>query len=93
MEQPATAKQHKELRRLAERTGTSFSYPRTKAEATRGITRMRALKGQHRGVVRAERRDVSRSMAEPRSASDFRARETRGYGSSAEWSDVEGRGE
>ena len=83
---PATARQHKELRRLAERTGTSFTYPRTVAEASAEIGRMRALKGTHRGVRAAERQAVSRGLQEPSAQTPaFRHDEVEGYGSSATW--------
>lgn len=48
-----SAKQLSYLRSLAQRTGTSFSYPTTKADASAEIKRLKAING--RGHTFAER--------------------------------------
>lgn len=81
-----TARQQAELRRLAEKTGTSFTPPKTIREASAEIKRMRGLKATHRGVARSERREVSRAMQEPSGLTPaFRRDEVEGFGSSAAW--------
>lgn len=81
-----TARQQAELRRLAVKTGTSFTPPKTKREASKEIDRMRGLRGTHRGVSAAERREVSRALQEPSGRTPaFRRDEVEGYGSSAAW--------
>ena len=87
--QPAptpTPKQQRYLRRLAERTGTTFTPPKSKTEASREINRL-----QHRA------RDGRADQARDRHAvqADFHTgggdavrhqpSETTGYGSGAHW--------
>jgi hypothetical protein len=83
-----TAKQLHYLRDLALRTGQSFAYPETSAEASREIDR---LKGAARTPVadrRRERLAVGREMAERfgGSAAIDLERELEGWGSTAGWS-------
>ncbi|HWW67355.1 MAG TPA: hypothetical protein VNY83_05180 [Solirubrobacterales bacterium] len=81
---PST-KQLRFLHNLAEQRGESFAYPRTAAQASAEIER---LKGRKRGSYterRIERRQVSRDMAERGGAAAVRESEIVGYGSSARW--------
>ena len=81
-----TRKQLKYLRVLADKTGTSFAYPKTIDDASVEIERLKALPRSGRGDQRRERRDVQRAMQErPDDATAIRARDVRGYGSSARW--------
>jgi hypothetical protein len=81
-----TAKQLAYLRSLATRTGTSFTYPETSAQASAEIKRLQALPRSGAGDARRERRDVQRHLrTRPDDATAIRARDVRGYGSSARW--------
>jgi hypothetical protein len=83
-----TLKQHNELRRLAQRTGTSFTPPKTRSLASAEITRMRALKPS--GGLELERR-LERDQARrglqigSRDATRIGQSEVTGYGSTATW--------
>ena len=81
-----TAKQQRYLRQLAEQTGTSFTPPTTKAEATREIDRLRS-RGRDRRADRA--RDHQAVQADLQAGAGDAVRhqpaETTGYGSSARW--------
>ncbi|MCW2980483.1 MAG: hypothetical protein JWO14_2210 [Solirubrobacterales bacterium] len=95
-EKEATPKQLRYLRDLALKTGQSFAYPRTAADASREIDRLRGARRTPTADRRRELRAVSREMAERRGGSsavdtDY---ELEGYGSTASWSTfVEGEGE
>jgi hypothetical protein len=80
-----TAKQLRELRRLAEATGTSFTLPRTRREASREITAMRRRRRSSRIDRQLERRDIGDALAAGSLASAPREDEITGYGSSARW--------
>lgn len=82
---PPTAKQLRYLRSLALERGESFPYPRSRAEASAEIER---LKGRRRDTAadrRRERLEVSRAMASRGGAASVRDSEIVGYGSSAHW--------
>jgi hypothetical protein len=81
-----TRRQQRYLRQLAEQTGTSFTPPATRAQASREIARLEGLQRS----PRAERiRDQRAVQADLRAGADdsvrHRRAETRGYGSSARW--------
>jgi len=78
-----TAKQQRYLRTLAEQTGTSFTPPQTKAEASRQINRLKALKASPRHERGLDRKAVSEAVRGD--AATPRADEIVGYGSSATW--------
>jgi hypothetical protein len=86
-EKKPTPKQLRYLRDLALRTGQSFAYPRSAAEASREIDRLRGTTRTPVTDRRRELRAVSREMAERR-GDEARVRteeEIEGYGSSARW--------
>ena len=58
-----TPRQLRYLRTLAERTGTTFTTPRSIAEASRLIEEMQERKQTPRSEVSRERREVSQDMA------------------------------
>ena len=81
-----TRKQLAYLRSLATRTGTTFAYPATSAQASTEIQRLQTLPRLGAGDARRERRDVQHALQErPDDATAIRADHVRGYGSSARW--------
>ncbi len=82
-----TAKQHRYLRQLAEQTGTSFTPPKTKAEATREIERLLSRGRDARGDQLRDRRTVQHDLqAGAGDAVRHQPAETTGYGSKCQWS-------
>jgi len=93
-ENPPTQKQQRYLRTLAEQTGTSFTPPATRAEASREINRLKALKASPRHERSQDRKAVSEAARGDAAAP--RPEEIVGYGSSATWGTgrvTNGRGE
>ena len=87
-----TAKQLAFLRALAQRTGETFTYPRTREQASNEIRRLQQRKPSNRAERFLDRRDVVRDLqTRPRDATRVRDREITGYGSSARWAGEEGR--
>ena len=80
-----TPKQLRYLKRLAERTGGTFAYPQTKAEASREIERLKGRPSSTRSDVVRELRAVTRELGERGGAAAVRPNEVSGYGSSARW--------
>ena len=81
-----TSKQLSYLRKLAEQTGTTFTLPRTAAEASRMIKTMRQRQPAAHRDIRREQRALSSDMATRRGdAARVRSKELKGYGSSAGW--------
>jgi hypothetical protein len=80
-----TSKQLRELRRLADATGTTFSPPRTRADASQSITALRKRQRLSRIERTVERRDVVRTVQEGTLASAPRPDDIVGYGSTARW--------
>ena len=78
-----TAKQQRYLRNLAEKTGTSFTPPATKHEASREINRLKALGASPRHERTQDRRVVSEAARGDAAAP--RPEEIVGYGSNATW--------
>src|SRR5437763_10605430 len=86
-----TAKQLAFLRALAQRTGETFAYPRTRAQASSEIRRLRQRKPSSRVERFLDRRDVSRDIhTGAGDATLFTDDEVQGYGSSARWAGSEG---
>lgn len=81
-----TVKQLRELRRLSEVTGTSFTPPRTLREASRQISAMRRRPNSSRIDRQLERRDISDALVAGTLASAPRKDEITGYGSNCRWS-------
>jgi len=83
---PPTRKQLAYLRSLANRSGTTFTYPRTSSQASAEIKRLQALGQSSQADRTREQRAVQRDLAErPNDDAKVRSDETRGYGSSARW--------
>ena len=81
-----TAKQLAFLRALAQRTGETFAYPHTAAEASEEISRLRQRQPSNRTERAIERRQVIRDIQErPRDATRIRSDEIRGHGTNAHW--------
>ncbi len=81
-----TAKQHRYLGQLAEQTGTSFTPPKTKAEATREIERLLSRGRDARGDQLRDRCAVQNDLqAGTGDAVRHRDSDTTGYGASARW--------
>ena len=80
-----TPRQLRYLRQLAEQTGTTFTPPRTRAEASRETERLRQ-RSRSAGFERGQDREaISRGLAEQQPASTVRDDEIRGYGGHARW--------
>lgn len=82
---PPSVKQLRYLRGLAAQRGESFAYPRTAAQASAEIERLKGRPRSSAAERRAERADVSRAMSERGGSSAVRDSEIVGYGSSARW--------
>ncbi len=82
---PPTRGQLSYLRQLAEQTGTTFSMPHTRREASDEIERLKALSRSSHHERREDRRAVSRGLAEQRPASSVRDDEVAGYGGNCQW--------
>jgi hypothetical protein len=81
-----TPRQLRYLRTLAEQTGTTFTTPRSVAQASRLIEEMQQRKRTPRRDVQRERVAVSHDMATRRGdAAQITPDELSGYGSSATW--------
>jgi len=84
MAKPATPKQLRYLRALANQTGTTFAPPRTSSEASKAIKEM-----QQRPVSSRHERDHDRGSVASRDGAstgvDIQDDEITGYGSTAGW--------
>lgn len=83
-EAKATPKQLRYLRILADRTGTTFSAPKTRAEASRAIEAMRARARSSAYELSGDREAVAGRHGGGDGAA-VRGEEVSGYGSSAHW--------
>ena len=84
--QPPTAAQLRYLRGLAAATGTTFTPPRTRAQASREIARLKALPVERRSDQQRDLRAVQADLAaRPHDAVRVRSGETTGYGAGARW--------
>ena len=86
-DRPATAKQLKYLRTLADRAGQTFVYPRTARAASAEIDRLLNENPSSRVERRVERKAIADAIARgPESAANVDLeRETEGFGSNATW--------
>ena len=81
-----TAAQLRYLRGLAAATGTTFTLPRTRAQASREIARLKALPTESRSDQQRDVRAVQADLgARPHDAVRVRSGETTGYGAGARW--------
>jgi hypothetical protein len=84
-QRPATAKQLRYLRSLANQRGESFGYPRSSAEASAEIERLKGRRRQSPLERHIEIDRVRGEVAEIGDAAAVREDEVVGYGSSAHW--------
>jgi hypothetical protein len=80
-----TRPQLRYLRQLAERTGSTFTLPQTRRQASAEIERLKQRSRSARFERQAARRAVTRGLAEQQPASSVRDDEIHGYGSNAAW--------
>jgi hypothetical protein len=80
-----TARQLRYLRRLAELTGTSFTTPATRRQASQQIERLKQRSRSAGFERREDRQAVSRGLAQDQPASSVRDDEISGYGGNASW--------
>ena len=80
-----TARQLRYLRSLAQRTGQTFTYPHTAAEASREIDRLKRARPSSLAELEIEREIADAVAVGERDAARVRADEIDGYGSSATW--------
>src|SRR6202050_5531890 len=85
---PPSARQLNYLKALANRTGQTFTYPRTSRDAGREIQRLKAVRPSSRVELELERVDVAAEQAAREANCDVPVdvREIEGYGSTATWS-------
>ena len=82
-----TRRQLNYLRALANRTGQTFTYPTTSAQASAEIKRLKAAAPSSRVERALERKEIADAVARgPEDAARVRAGEVTGYGSNARWS-------
>ena len=85
-----TTKQLRYLRDLANSRGQTFLYPKTRAEASAEIRRLRARRPDSRLERAIERRAGERAVPrEQFDAAAVRPEEIHGYGSQARWAGTE----
>lgn len=81
-----TAPQLRCLRGLAASRGQTFRGPKTRAEASAEITRLKATRPESRLDRAVERAEAGRdALSNRRDAAAFRDDEIAGYGSDARW--------
>ena len=80
-----TAKQLRYLRALADQTGTTFTPPTTRGEASQAIDALGRGPVEGRSDRRRQRRQVSVDLTEARPDSSVRGDEVSGYGGGARW--------
>jgi hypothetical protein len=83
--EPPTKPQLKELRRLANRTGQSFAYPATRAEASKELQRLATAEKSTAAERALDRQEIVRDDHPLLSAARIYDDEIKGYGSSARW--------
>ena len=80
-----TSRQLQYLRSLADRTGRTFTYPKTGAQASAEIQRLKGTTPQSTGERRYERKLIADQVATGLNNTAVHADETTGYGSDAAW--------
>ena len=82
-----TPRQQRYLRQLAEQTGTGFTPPATKTEASREIKRLEGLQRSPRADRIRDQRAVQADLqTRAGDSARYRASDTTGYGSNCQWS-------
>ena len=82
---PPRPKQLAYLKALAQRTGTSFAYPKTRGEASREIDRLLQLPSLSSRERARDRRTLDHDLEHQRYATGPHADEISGWGASARW--------
>lgn len=81
-----SSRQLRYLKGLADRTGQTFTYPTTSAEASAEIERLKGTVPSSRVEVRIERKQIADALAAgPEDAARVRNSEIAGHGSTATW--------
>ena len=81
-----TTRQLSYLRSLANRTGQTFTYPKTRQQASAEINRLKHTRPSSRTEVRIERKLIADQIAGgPIDAARVRENEISGHGSTATW--------
>lgn len=85
---PPSARQLNYLKALANRTGQTFTYPKTSSDASREIQRLKTVRPTSRVELELERLDLAAERAARDANCDvpIRRSEIEGYGSTATWS-------
>jgi len=85
---PPSARQFNYHRALANRTGQTFTYPKTSSDASREIQRLKAVRPSSRIERDVERLDLGAEQAAREANCDVPVglSEVDGYGSTATWS-------
>lgn len=86
---PPTPRQHAYLKALAQRTGTTFITPRSRAQASREITRLKAITDTGFTFAELQAEEQARELhGDPplQYATVVHADEISGYGSTCTWS-------
>jgi len=85
---PPSARQLNYLKALANRTGQTFTYPRTSSDASRAIRRLKTVRPTSRVELEVERLDLAAEQAAREANCDvpIHRSEIEGYGSTATWS-------
>ena len=88
MTPPPSARQLNYLKALANRTGQTFTYPKTSSDASREIQRLKTVRPGSRVELELEHLDVTAEQAARAANCDVRVdlSEIEGYGSTATWS-------
>jgi hypothetical protein len=84
MSQPSP-RQLRFLKSLAERTGQTFTYPKTSAQASAEIDRLKHTRPESHSDRRYERKLIADQVATGLNNTAVRSDETTGYGSDAAW--------
>ena len=81
-----TSRQLNYLRVLANRTGQTFTYPTTSAQASAEIKRLKGARPSSRVEIRIGRKQIADQIAAvPEDAARVRSSEIAGHGSTATW--------
>ena len=85
---PPSSRQLSYLKALAKRTGQTFTYPKTSADASREIRRLKSSRASSASKLAMERFDLSAENAAREANCDVAIRpdEIAGWGSNAHWS-------